>query len=801
LKSADCPWRFASLLLAAALAFPSLDAAAADGATTEMRAANTVKELLLQVDINHQGLKDATILLQRGSAELLASSEDLRRWRLRTPDASPEMLRGVAYYPLLAIAGLKYRLDQTTQTLAIDAPPDAFDTSDFSASQVAIPNPTLPTLGGYFNYDLQATNSGGTNQESGLFEIGVFGPYGVLLGNFLGQTGGDQHKLTRLETTFTHDDPAALTSLRIGDATTAPGAWGRSVRFGGIQYATNFATQPGFITLPLLGATGTAALPSTVDVYVNNVLSAHRDVAPGPFDVNSLPPVTGTGQVRVVVTDLLGRQQSVVQSFYSSTDLLRPGLQNFSYSAGVLRENFGIASNDYGPWFGQASYRRGLTDSLTGELRAEVSQGSQVTLGGAASFLLPGLLGEVNVGAAGSHNDQGNGALTLLGYQFQGSQLSFGFQSQWTTPRFALLGADSASPVPKLLTSAFAGLNLANYGSLTASYVLENPQQNTAATTLVTTTVPVAEPLTRTEVATLGYSIGIFDRATLSVTYSSALSGDRTRQLSIGIIVPLDSQTSASGTFNKSSGQNKEQDFTAQVQRSLPLGDGYGYRVLATDRGNLQAEAAIQTEFGTFGVGAARFEGANSYRGGVAGGIGMVGGRAFISRPITDSFALVDVADYAHVQVFQDNQPVGRTRDDGLLLLTRLRSYDTNPIRIDPLDLAFDAQIDNLSLNIVPYYRSGVYAAFEVKRSNGALMKVVRDDGKPLTVGSILRVNGIDQEFSVGFGGAAYLTGLRDTNRVRGQVDGKPCEFDVQFKITADPLPNLGTFVCRPSVQ
>jgi outer membrane usher protein len=178
-----------------------------------------------------------------------------------------------------------------------------------------------------------------------------------------------------------------------------------------------------------------------------------------------------------------------------------------------------------------------------------------------------------------------------------------------------------------------------------------------------------------------------------------------------------------------------------------------------------------------------------------------VGGRTFVSRPIATSFALVDVADYANVQVYQDNQPVGRTRSDGLLLLTRLRSYDANPLRIDPLDLAFDAQIDSLTLNIVPYYRSGVYAAFEVRRSNGALLKVVRENGKPLPAGSVLTVDGIAQEFPVGIDGGVYLIDLGPSNRVHARTDGQACEFDLAFQPTTDPLPNLGTFVCRTPVQ
>ena len=49
----------------------------------------------------------------------------------------------------------------------------------------------------------------------------------------------------------------------------AAGAWGRSVRFGGIQFGTNFSTQPTLVTTPLLFAQGEAIVPSTVDVFVN----------------------------------------------------------------------------------------------------------------------------------------------------------------------------------------------------------------------------------------------------------------------------------------------------------------------------------------------------------------------------------------------------------------------------------------------------------------------------------------------------------------------------------------------------
>ena len=81
-------------------------------------------EMLVQVDINQQGLNETVIVLRAG-ARLLIAAEDLRRWRLRTPDAVPYAREGRTYFPLDALPGVHYRLDEARQTLAITIGPEA----------------------------------------------------------------------------------------------------------------------------------------------------------------------------------------------------------------------------------------------------------------------------------------------------------------------------------------------------------------------------------------------------------------------------------------------------------------------------------------------------------------------------------------------------------------------------------------------------------------------------------------------------------------------------------------------------
>ena len=85
---------------------------------------------------------------------------------------------------------------------------------------------------------------------------------------------------------------------------------------------------------------------------------------PGPFTIDRLPAITGAGQMQVVVTDALGRQQVITQPYYSGRTLLRQGLNEYSFEAGAIREDYGLRSNAYGDLILAGTFRRGLTERL-----------------------------------------------------------------------------------------------------------------------------------------------------------------------------------------------------------------------------------------------------------------------------------------------------------------------------------------------------------------------------------------------------------------------------------------------------
>lgn len=752
---------------------------AAVAAATEK--AGPPAEVLLQTDVNQQGLDETVLMLRLRSGTLLIAGEDLDRWRIRRPDAVPFVRGGRSYYPLEALPGVAYRIDESKQTLQITTSPEAFTGTVASVPANARGEPILPQPGAFLNYTLSGSRSSGETTQNGVFEVGLFSRLGVLTSGLVAPDLTKSSTWTRLDTTYTADFPERMTSLRVGDAVAQPGTWGRAPRFGGIQYGTDFGTQPGFIRYPYLSAAGQAAVPSTVDVFINNALVISRNVPPGPFSVTNIPVVSGSGDMRVVVRDVLGREQVVTMPFYGTTALLQAGLSAYSYDLGVEREAFGVASNQYGAGLGAATYRHGVTDSFTAEVRAEASKTSSA--GGVSGAYRVGNLGIVNGTVALSRSDAGSGRLVGYGLERLGDRLGFFFQSTLTSPEFRQVGMPPDELPTQRQTAASMSYTLGALGSVSLAYAVQKFRDRPEL-----------------EVATLGYSVplGSFGQLGLSAARTFGAEGGTT--VFAYVAVPLGDLTSASASLERSRSNETgktENHHVVTAQRSLPVGDGYGYLVQVRDS-DVFGSLSLQTGFGTYVIDAARAKsGDTSGRIGASGGIGTIGGHTFFSRMITDSFGVVHVADYPDVRVLQDNQVVARTNSAGYAVLPRLRPYERNPIAIDQADLPFDAKVDTLKLQASPYFRSGVLIEFPISRVRAGTLQIVLDDGSDLPSGALARFEGREQEFPVALRGEAYLEGFEEENRLHISWKGQACVIDVPYPRTADPLPNLGRFRCR----
>jgi len=735
-------------------------------------------EILLDVFINQQ--RKDTVMLLRSKGRLFAGGEDLRRWRVRLPETNPLTHYGEDFYALDALEALTYRLDESTQTLAMQVPPGLFDATRLMGEETRFSAPALASLGGFLNYDVTANHAQGQTNTNGLLELGGFGSWGTAQTSILALDLNGQASAIRLDTTWTRDQPMQLNSFRFGDATSGTSSWGGAVHFGGAQWATNFSTQPSLISFPLPGISGEAALPSTVDLYVDSALRMRRQVPSGPFSIQDLPVPSGQGDARIVVRDMLGREQIITQTFNTNSQLLKQGLHNYSYEVGFVRRNFGIDSNNYGRLVAVGTHRLGLTEQFTGEVHGEFL-GNQQTLGLGGVLTLPSA-GVLSGSFAASHSDKGMGGLLGLGFRRQSRSFSFGVNTQIASQRFVKLGMQPEALAPRHISQAFVNLSTTDYGAFSATYTQQAFYDQEDKT-----------------IVSGSYARKIGSLGNLSMSMMRFLSGNAETVVSLNFSMLLGNRTNANISTTAKPGREQAQ---LQLGRSVPAGNGVGYRLVAGagDSDARQAELNMQNQVGNYSLGASQTNGQTAFRGSANGGIAFLGGSAFLSRRITDSFAVVKVPGYSGVGIYADNQLVARTDTNGSALLPRLRPYQKNTVRIEQADLPMDAQIDAVQLDAVPYFRSGLLLKFPVKRSRGALLTVVLENGEALPAGALAQIirDNVEQNevFPTGLRGELYLTGLAASNRLRVTLLEQSCEFMLPFPESTEPLPYLGTYTC-----
>jgi len=734
--------------------------------------------VLLAVRLNGVEQPDGIEALRRGDAlELPVEAWDALK--LKPPTGAPTLHGGRAFRAL-SDPRLTWQIDAPSQTLWIDAPAAAFVGGSVQTAAAQAPEPLAAGVGGYANYELQwqrGTRSGETSTNA-LIEAASFGHFGSFRSTGLWRHDARVSTLTRLDTAWVHEDPQRLATLTVGDAISLPGDWGRALRFAGLQWSTDFSLRPGFQSFPLPSLQGEAALPSAVDVYVDNSRRVQGQVGAGAFDLKELPVVTGEGEVRMVVRDLLGREQVVVQRYYASPLLLRAGLSARSFEVGALREDYGLASARYGRGVATATDRLGVSDSFTRELRAEVA-GRQLTAGASGVWLWPAF-GTLQFGAIGSHAPRGDGAMLTAAAQRQARDWSGSLQWRRASRDFVQLGQADGS-APRSHVAAAVGRAWQGFG-FGASVVRRSDWQGAHQQIVAGN---VSRSLGRAgSLAFVLLRDTVNRQTTASLVWSLALDGRDSMTLAA---------TRQQGSARDGSGAS------ASWQRPPPDGNGLGLR-LDVEGGAVRrsaAQAVWQTDAAVFNAGLAESGGRAQWRGGVGGSVAWLGDSVFVGRRIDDSFAVVDVGGYAGVGVLHENRRVATTDARGRAFVGGLRGHEVNRIGVDPGDLPVDAQVQSLENLVVPPARSGVAVAMPLRRSRVARFRLVDGAGVALPAGSEFRLAGRNTSFPIGYEGRAFAADLDERNELVARWPGHECRVRFELPPTDDGLPDLGTLSCR----
>ena len=747
---------------------------------------------LLPMEVVVNGAKSGTWLFLERAGVLFAPREAFDEWRVELNPAVPTVeFKGQPYSPLSAVSGFRSKINFSTLTVELFFSPESFSTLRMTKELVKRPvvSPVLTSV--FLNYDLNYAAStfrdaSSTNDLGLLAEAGLSTSWGILTSSHVGRnllnnkTLGNANSWLRLETTFTRDFPDQNRTLRVGDSSTRAGMWGRNSYFAGIQFGSNFALTPGFIRQPLPVLSGVSAAPSTVELYVNDVLRQVSSVPTGPFALDNFPVMSGGGEARLVVRDILGRETVISQSFLTNGQLLARGLNDWSLEVGTLRRELGNASNRYGHGFLSGTWSRGITRDITLEGRAELTRRLR-SAGLGAVVALPGqLLGKAAL-VASDEVSLGRGGHWLLGFDRQSLRNSASFEMRGATQHFRQLGLETGIKPYKFQVAANWSAALENGQSFGLGVASISPFDNVRVTTL-----------------SGNFSMRIGERNNLNMTASRAIAGATGSALGLMFTMPL----GGSRLINTSvSHHNGGTDAFASYLQNPSLDNPLGWRLLAgaqADKARVEAGSYYTGRFGSVTGDISATPDQKAVRLGAMGGLVFTDGMFFVSRRVDESFAVVEVAGYGGVGIGIGSNVLARTDANGIALVPRLNPYQNNSIRLDPRELPLNAEIESIEQIAVPAWRSAVKVVFPVRSGRGALIKIHFDDGQPAPPGAIVKIDGDKQEFYVARRGEAFVTGLKPVNRLILQWENQTCTFDVKLGADVpDEIIRMGPILCK----
>lgn len=705
---------------------------------------------------------------------------------------------------LETIAGITYRYDERTQTLAITLSDSQRVTRQYDAGVIPnTPPPTPSDYGSVLNYTLFAVNSYGFDKSkfafsgaSAFLDARVFTPFGVFSQSaILGTTTMREADALRLDTTYTYSNPSTLVTYRAGDAISGGLSWTRSIRFGGLQMQRNFALRSDLITSPLPAVSGTALVPSTLDVYLNNVKTFSQDVPAGPYSVANLPILSG-GNARIVLRDATGREVETTMPFYSTPILLRSGLWDFSAEAGYPRLGYATASDDYiRDAFASFSVRHGLLDTLTLETHGEIGNG--LYNGGVGLAALTGTFGVLSLAASGSQFAGDTGLQLFAAYETKLLGMFFNFSSQRTFGRYEDLASVTGRNIPLLNLSPLPlGISLRPPRALDRATVsMPIPFDRSSVSLSYINLEPVTGP--RSQIVSASWSRSFAASTQLFVTAYTDYGDRRNLGVYAGLSIPLGPRESASiGIVNTREGTSVVADAVRPLAQEI---GSYGWRIRDSEgatpyRG---ASASYRTSAGRFQTGVEQF--GRSVRGTAEfeGAIATMGGGIFFSNRIDDSFAVVDVGTPG-VEVLYENRPIGVSNPQGLFLVPSLRAYQANKISIDPRNLPVNADIPQVKNVVAPADRAGVVVRFGVKTNVSSAVLILTDaKGKPLPVGSKGRIDGGQDSFIVGYDGRTFVKNLLAENSVTVATETGECRASFAFVQAGDDQVVIGPVRCQ----
>ncbi|WP_080759691.1 fimbria/pilus outer membrane usher protein [Acinetobacter pittii] len=761
-------------------------------------------QLFLNISVNSNISKDLISVRQDQDGKLYIRSRDLKTLRLKMDEHIPDN----QWVCINDLNGIQFKYLENEQSLNLKVPSNMLTgySVDLSGQQVTSPNllKMKPLNAAILNYSLYNTITNDENVFSGTAE----GIFNSAIGNFSSgvlyngsnETSYSHEKWVRLETKWQYVDPEKIRIYTLGDFISNSPDWGSSVRLAGFQWSSAYSQRGDIVTSALPQFSGSAALPSTLDLYVNQQKIYSGLVPSGPFDIKQLPFISGN-EVTLVTTDATGKQSITKKPYYFSSKILAKGINEFSVDIGIPRYNYGLYSNDYDDaTFASGAIRYGYSNSLTLSGGAEASTDGLSNLGTGFAKNIFGI-GVINADIAASQYKDENGYSTLLGLEGRISKnISFNTSYRKVFDNYFDLARVSQVRYLKDNQINAESQNYLNYSALAD------------------------------EIFRAGINYNFYAGYGVYLGYNQIKYSDNSyKLLSTNLSGSLDKNWGFYASAYKDYENHKDYGIYFAL-RYTPSSKVNAITSVSSDSGSLRYRQEIfglsEPQIGSFGWGGyvERDQDANennasvyaSYRARAAyltgrynrfgdndqvavsatGSLVAAAGRIFAANEIGDGYAVVTNAG-PQSQILNGGVNLGATDKSGRFLIANLRPYMSHHIYLDPSYLPLEWEVSSTNQTAFVGYRQGTLVDFGAHQVISGLVKLVDENNSPLMPGYTVRING-QQDGMVGYDGEVFIPNLLKQNKLEVDLlDHGSCQVDFAYKNTQYSTKKLGPYVCR----
>lgn len=710
------------------------------------------------------------------------------------------------------------------QALMKHAPRGSIDPASLDAGQTMA----------YVNYDSNYYTASSYGRQFDSFYTGINAGVNVGLWRFhqqsaltyFGGAAGSEAHWNNIRTYAERPLVSIGSKLLVGQSFTTSNLFS-SVGFTGFQIETDDRMLPDSMRGYAPVVNGVANTNARVVVSQSGNVIYQTTVAPGPFSIDDLNPTSYQGDLTVQVFEANGQVSTFTVPFSSVPNALRPGLSHFSATVGQVRQIEGSSAK-----FADLTYERGLTNLLTGNAGARLSDQYQSVTGG---VVLGTSVGAFGVNAAWSnaldeHGKHVNGWVTSLNYShtIQPTQTTFSlagyrystggyrdFADALAARAVARRGGEWSSATYKQRDQLTVNVNqyLGKYGSISlsasASSYYGSKERDTQLQLSYNNhyrSLNYNLSFVRQQTGTL-YTPGAgIPGLSAGMPQTTGFPSRTTNAVMATVSIPLGSAP-RSASLSGSLAHSTDQGMSLQTSVSGVADEAqtltYGVTVSGQTQGGAKSVSGnIQKNLSMITMGVNYSRGSDYWQAGAnARGAAVVhSGGVTLGPYLSDTFGIVEAkgAEGASVR----NAQGARVNGAGYAIIPSLTPYRNNDVALDTKGINANAELTGGQLRVAPYAGSGVLLKFATLTGHAVLVNASGPGGEPLPLGANV-LDGTGATIGVvGQGSQVYARvpvdqGTLTVKWSERREDQCAINYDVRNRDSRAPLVRL-TAACNP---